>query len=201
MNTITEFLKSADIDPHEFDREATEMFEAILRDAAERLEVQMQAVRSAHVDAAMALKGRIVPKTNSKGNPVLGTDGKPRNQRLVFWFEVRVERRKTAPGGLSFPRIYWYKRRGGQQTIARGPQRGKKVCPGDRVVVDDATIQYPMSAFSAANVIERDLIAKTESRAAYLRAQAKFYADIWQRIRHYRQSSPYVARYDEKVKA
>lgn len=193
--SIEQTLKGVEFETERFDAQVADVNEAILREASARLYRQMQAVRERHIIATEAMKGRIVPKTNSAGKPVLGDNGRPVSQRLVFWYEVRVELKKPpkAESGLSFPRIYWLRRTGGTAKSSRSQDR--KFCVGERVQLPDGSLTYNPARFAAANQVERDLIQKTEDRAGTLRAKAKFYSDLWKLIRHYRLSKHYVEAY------
>ena len=180
-----------------FDRELSNVFEAFLRDAADRIDAQMRAVRARHLDAAAALKGSIVTKTDYLGRPVFAENGRPENQRLVFWYELRFDRMPARGNGITFPNLYWFRRSGGNVTVKRGPSRGKKVCVGHRVPPPKTGSRYSVSLFTAANGKERELIEETETRAEPLRVQARFYSDLWQRVRAYRLSAAYRSRYPE----
>lgn len=171
-----------------FDQQAVSLLEQMLREAAERLESEMKDVIHEHVVATNKVKGEIVPKTDSNGRPVLLESGKPKQTRLVIRYEIRFARMQASKTGITFPNLYWGKRKGAAVKATRGPGAGRSFVPLDTIPLKDGQISHSIGVFKAANVIERQIIEKTEAKAAALRFRSRFYSGLWANVRAFRSS-------------
>lgn len=177
----------------DFDAEAISLFVSALRQASERLAFEMKDLIHEHVKATNRVKGEIVPASDSRGNVILLESGRPKNVKLTIRYEIRIDLKPARDGGITFPNLYWAKRKGSAVVVTRGPNPGKKVVPTDRMALPDGQDAYAIGLFRSANPIELQLIQRTEDEAANLRRRARFYSSLWATIRHHRASKHYQA--------